>query len=171
MRLHVALAFGLATATAGLAAGSGPAAPLPERASDPPAAVDQAPARQQDAKLDTKKDKSISIVGCVSADDATPARYTLVDQQGTTYRLTGTDMKKYVGRSVELVGTVQPDNRVHVGFGLLPSPNVAAQAGAIDPAQAAIATPHGGTTAATGGDVQLPEFKVKRVRTTRAGCP
>jgi hypothetical protein len=50
----------------------------------------------------------------------------LVDNKGaTTYSVSGTDVSPHVGHRVKIVG------------GLLPSPNVAAQAGAIDPVQAA----------------------------------
>jgi hypothetical protein len=52
--------------------------------------------------------------------------------------------------------------------GLLPNPNVAAQAGAMDPARAAMASAGG---AAGPGAVDLPEFKVKSVRPVSGGCP
>ena len=53
--------------------------------------------------------------------------------------------------------------------GLLPSPNVAAQAGAMDPAKAAIANMPGATAGAE-GSVVLPEFRVARVRALDGAC-
>jgi len=157
MRLHVILACALAVATAGFAA---------QAASD-----QQDTSRTSSEQKSAKKDKSLTIVGCVAADDDAPDKLTIEDKDGTTYRLTGTSLKKYVGQRVEIVGTIGGPGGLHVGFGLLPSPNVAAQAGAMDPAQAAVATSRGGTTSATGGEVQLPEFKVTRVRAARGECP
>jgi hypothetical protein len=53
--------------------------------------------------------------------------------------------------------------------GLLPSPNVAAQAGAIDPGQAAVASQPGGTASGT-GSVDVPLFRVDRVRALGGSC-
>ena len=82
--------------------------------------------------------------------------YTLVDSKGeTTYRVSGTDVRPHVGHRVQIVG------------GLIPSPNVAAQAGAIDPVQAAIAGT--GEHAAGPGSVHL-ELHVARVQPLTGAC-
>jgi hypothetical protein len=52
---------------------------------------------------------------------------------------------------------------------LWPSPNVAGQAGAIDPAQASIARQPGGAASGTGG-IELPEFRVVSVRGIDGSC-
>lgn len=74
----------------------------------------------------------------------------------------------YVGQRVQLAGAVVESKRLVIKGGLLPNPNVAAQAGAMDPARAAVAS-SGGT--AGPGTVDLPEFKVKSVRPVSGGCP
>jgi hypothetical protein len=51
---------------------------------------------------------------------------------------------------------------------LWPSPNVAGQAGAIDPAQASIARQPGG--AASGAGMELPELRVVSVRGIDGSC-
>jgi hypothetical protein len=97
-----------------------------------------------------------------------PGSFTLNDPAtGTIYRLSGVSMRKYAGRRVELVGGPPP--RLTFRGGLVPSPNVAAQAGAMDPAKAAIATMPGGSESAT-GDVRLPEFHVSRIRSVSGSC-
>ena len=108
----------------------------------------------------------ISISGCVAvADD----QFTLSDNKdGSTYRLSGTDVHDFVGQRVQIAGRVVGSKKVQVEFGLKPSPNVAAQAGAIDPSQAATATAGG---LAPTGNVQLPEFRVRTVRPLGAVCP
>ncbi len=114
---------------------------------------------------------SITLSGCVARDTTTRAGgFTLSDPTtGGRYRLTGKSMRKYAGQRVEIVGT-SPQPKVAVRGGLVPSPNAAAQAGALDPVQAAIAAAPGGTSSSTGGDVELPEFKVERVRAVPGKC-
>ena len=108
----------------------------------------------------------ISISGCVAAADD---QFTLSDNKdGSTYRLSGTDVHDFVGQRVQIAGRVVGSKKVQVEFGLKPSPNVAAQAGAIDPSQAATATAGG---LAPTGNVQLPEFRVRTVRPLGAVCP
>ena len=58
---------------------------------------------------------------------------------------------------------------VTIRGGLWPTPNVAAQAGAIDPAQAAIAHQPGGTSSGTG--VARPQFRMARLRAVNSACP
>jgi hypothetical protein len=57
-------------------------------------------------------------------------------------------------------------SRLKITGGLLPSPNVAAQAGAIDPSQAANASSGGNGV----GSGELPEFRVKTVRQLGGAC-
>jgi hypothetical protein len=69
---------------------------------------------------------------------------------------------------VQLAGAVAESKKLVIKGGLLPNANVAAQAGAMDPARAAVASSGG---AAGPGTVDLPEFKVKSVRPVSGGCP
>ena len=113
--------------------------------------------------------KPVTLTGCVSRTEVTQGQFALSDtDSGDRYRLSGTKMKKFAGRRVEIVGA-QVSSRLTIKGGLYPSPNVAAQAGAIDPVKAAIAAMPGGTGSGT-GDPQLPEFKVARVRAVGGSC-
>ena len=108
------------------------------------------------------------LTGCVTRDADTKGPYTLTDvKSGAKYRLTGKKMDKYDGKRVVVAG---PGNRVAVRGGLWPSPNVAAQAGALDPAQESIARQTGGGGNASTATV-VPEFNVVRVRTLEGTCP
>jgi hypothetical protein len=73
--------------------------------------------------------KTLTLVGCVQRDGSRPADwFTLWDaKSGTTYHLTGPKVKAFVWRNVRIVG------------GLVPTPNIAAQAGGIDQTKAAMA--------------------------------
>ena len=117
----------------------------------------QAPAKGASNKL-------LTLVGCVAIDDLAPGQYTIVDpKQGTTYRLSGTDMHTYLGQRVEV--TREPPRRFRVAGGLVPSPNAAAQAGAVDPPPAAATGP------SKRNDLRAPEFRVKTVKTVTGTCP
>jgi hypothetical protein len=111
--------------------------------------------------------KPITLTGCVQRGESAPGEYTLAERKDSqVYRLTGTDLRDYVGRRVTIVGGVA-SNRLQIVGGLKPSPNAAAQAGAQDPVRAA--------TEATGGSagpgkVELPEFRVKSVRPITGSC-
>jgi hypothetical protein len=70
----------------------------------------------------------------------------------TTYSFSGADVSPHVGHRVKIVG------------GLFPTPNVAAQAGAIDPVQAALASGVAGP-----GSVHL-ELHVTRVQPLTGNC-
>jgi hypothetical protein len=112
--------------------------------------------------------KALTLSGCVQPAEAGSSHYTLADDTdkiATTYRLSGTSMKKYAGRRVEIVGGVVSP-RVKIVGGLLPSPNAAAQAGAMDPSQAAIA----GGAGSGPGTMALPEFRVRAVRPLAGTC-
>jgi hypothetical protein len=113
--------------------------------------------------------KEIRLNGCISKDAVTPGQFTFLDDDGGgKYRLTGKNLKKFVGQRVEIVGG-PPGKGVTFKTGLWPSPNVAAQAGAMDPAQAAIARMPGGAADAPGANA-LPEFHVVRLRGVEGGC-
>ena len=104
----------------------------------------------------------------VSAQDpGTSGSFTFNESAGGRYRLTGKSVRKYAGRMVRLVGGPQ-GKKLSIRGGLWPSPNVAAQAGAIDPAQASIARQPGGTSGTGGFD--LPEFRVVSVRGVDGAC-
>jgi hypothetical protein len=110
----------------------------------------------------------VELVGCVSDDPTASGSFTLDDSGGSKYRLTGKSVRKYAGRMVRLVGGPQ-GKRLSIRGGLWPSPNIAAQAGAIDPAQASIARQPGGAASGTGG-ADLPVFRVSSVRGVEGSC-
>jgi hypothetical protein len=117
-----------------------------------------------------EKGTPVELTGCVSSDPATSGSFTFVDAtNGGKYRLTGKGVRKYAGQMVRLVGGPSSGKRFSVRGGLWPSPNVAAQAGAMDPAQAAIARQPGGTGGGTGSN-DLPEFRVVSVRGVDGAC-
>jgi hypothetical protein len=125
------------------------------------------PPSKKDAK--DADDKPITLSGCVGRDGNAPHQFTLADERGTViYRLTGTDVRDYIGKHVEVIGGTPVQRKLKIAGGLLPSPNAAAQAGAMDPAQAAMAAAGG---VAGPGDPQLPEFKVRSVRPVSGNCP
>lgn len=122
-------------ATAALGAQSGPAA-------NPPTPPEQG--------------GPLTLVGCVQPDTARPEQFTLSDKTGTTYHLSGANVKAYVWRNVRIVG------------GLVPSPNVAAQVGAIDQTRAAMAYQAVRPSGAGNGDPV--HFHVTRVRRLTGSC-
>lgn len=141
MRTHFFAALVLASATTALGAQS----------SSPPFSSSQ-------TTVPNKADKTMTLLGCVHGDDVGADSFALSDKKaGPAYRLSGTDAHANVGHRVWIVG------------GLVPSPNIAAQAGAIDPVTAAMATP--GLNLAGTGNVQLLEFNVIRARPVTRSCP
>ena len=113
--------------------------------------------------------KEIRLNGCIARDRVPPGQFTFLENEsGFKYRLTGKGLRNFVGQRVEIVGG-PPGKRITFRTGLLPSPNVAAQAGALDPAQAAIANLPGGAADAT-GLAPLPEFHVIRLRGVEGAC-
>ena len=110
--------------------------------------------------------KTVTLSGCVSEDAATKT-LTIDDDKAGSYRLSGLNVRDFLNQRVELAGSVYESKRLVIKGGLLPSPNAAAQAGAIDQTQIANET-HGGS--APTGDVQLPEFRVKSIRPLGTGC-
>jgi hypothetical protein len=88
---------------------------------------------------------------------------------GAIYRLSGVDVREEARKRGEIVvGTGA--RRVTIRGGFVPSANVAAQAGAMDPSRVAIASMPGGTGSGT-GRVQLPEFRVTLVQRFQGSCP
>ena len=114
--------------------------------------------------------KDIRLNGCISRDTIRPGQFNFLDNDsGDRYRLTGKGgLRKFVGRRVEIVGGA-PGKGVTFRTGLWPSPNVAAQAGALDPAKAAVANLPGGAADAVPAS-PLPEFKVIRLRGVEGAC-
>jgi hypothetical protein len=110
----------------------------------------------------------VELVGCVSAAPGATGSFLFDDSGGGRYQLTGKSVRKYAGRMVRLVGGPQ-GRRLSIRGGLWPSPNGAAQAGAIDAAQASIARQPGGAASGTGG-ANLPEFRVASVRRIDGTC-
>jgi hypothetical protein len=119
----------------------------------------------------SSKDKATSDIltlsGCVAADPHRSNLYTLSDGgDPTVYKLTGASVRKYVGQHVEVSG-VAP-KRLKIVGGLYPSPNVAGQAGAIDPTKAAMAA----QTEPNAANVEaMTEIRVRSVRAVPGSCP
>ena len=123
---------------------------------------------QQKKAADKTRPKTISLSGCVVTAEKTPDQFTLDDATEGKFRLSGLRLRDYVGQRVQLAGAIVETKRLTVKGGLMPNPNVAAQAGAMDPARAAVASAGG---SAGPGTVDLPEFKVKSVRPVSGACP
>lgn len=120
-------------------------------------------AAQDQAKAPT----TVELTGCVSLTPSENGQFAFVDSaSGGTYRLNGKGLKKYAGQRISLVGDPS-SKRVKVRLGLWPSPNVAAQAGALDPAQESIARQSGGAASVR---EPAPELKVVRVRGVEGAC-
>jgi hypothetical protein len=96
-------------------------------------------------------DTPISLTGCIAAIDAGHDRFMLTEPKTRhVFRLASTTWRSMSGWSVRVVG------------GLLPSPNIAAQAGSIDPAIA---------TMAIVGGIPVGAGDIRRVRTRLARVP
>jgi hypothetical protein len=122
---------------------------------------------QQSEPKNTPQPNVITLNGCVISDPAQRNVYTLTEANDpTVYRLSGTSVRKYVGQRVEVSG-VMSKRPVIVG-GLYPTPNVAAQAGAIDPARAAVEQMIAGSNAMARAAL---DFRVKSVRPVPGACP
>lgn len=128
----------------------------------------QAPETQKSQEPSNKRPKSIKVVGCVSPDAETAGHFTLADLTtgATTYKLTGKDVRRYLGQRVEVVG-VEPKLKI-IG-GLTPSPNVAAQAGNMDPTRAAMAQ-QGSQGNVQPGNIMVPELRVTAVKGVAGAC-
>ena len=113
--------------------------------------------------------KQLQMTGCVAKDRFAPGQFTFQEaDSGWKFRLTGKGLKNFVGHRVEIVGG-PPGKGVTFRTGLYPSPNTAAQAGALDPAKAAIAAMPGGAADAP-NQAALPEFHVIRLHDVEGAC-
>lgn len=114
-----------------------------------------------------KAPKVITLNGCVTRDEKSPDQFVITDVHEGTYRISGKDFREYLGRSVTVDGGVVVKGFVVKG-GLLPNPNIAAQAGSLDPSRAAVQAATAQST--TGPDSPLPEFRVKKIATATGQC-
>jgi hypothetical protein len=112
-----------------------------------------------------KKPKTMTLTGCVQKNETGVGGFTLADGPDI-YKLTGLDVRDYVGRRVQVVGGAP--RRLKIVGGLTPSPNVAAQAGDIDPTHAAMANVDGATKNGTG---VTPEFRIRSIQPLSGACP
>jgi len=121
--------------------------------------------QQQEPKQRTpsKKPETITMTGCVEKGETPLGGYTLTEGT-TTYRLTGVDVRDFVGRRVEIAGA--PPRKMKIVGGLTPSANVAAQAGSMDPARAATAATDASMVNGTGA----PEFRVRAIKPITGSC-
>ena len=140
-------------------------------------AMQPAPAQPTAPKKAASPTPITTLSGCLSPDAEKPGSFTFSDSKtGVKYRLTAADEKKdeeskrgeSEGKRGEIaLGT--GSRRVTIRGGLVPSANVAAQAGAIDASKAVIASAPA-TTSGT-GTVRLPEFQATQVQASKGSCP
>jgi len=120
-------------------------------------------------KKPPKPPKTITLSGCVEQDPNAPDRFTITDtKDGSKYRVTGKDFREYLDRPVQVDGGVVVKG-LKISGGLKPTPNIAAQAGAIDPSRAMVQAAT--AEASTGTDVDVQEFRVKTIRPASGTCP
>jgi len=120
------------------------------------------------AAQDKKPPKNLTLSGCVLNDEKAPDLFTLTDSKTSkSYRLTGADLREYVGKLVQTNGSVVVKG-LQISGGLQPSANIAAQAGAMDPSRAVVAASPGvGPT----GSLELSEFRIKTIKPAGGKCP
>ena len=111
-----------------------------------------------------KKPSTVTLTGCVQKSEAPAGGYTLEDG-ASVFRLTGVDVRDFVGRRVQIVGGVP--RGLKIKGGLYPSPNVAGQAGAMDPVRAATAATDAAAAQASGAP---PEFRVRSIKPITGSC-
>lgn len=121
-----------------------------------------APAKPSDK---APKVAPLVLTGCVASPES--GHFTVQDAKNGRFELSGHGLDIYIGKRVELRGN--PSGGLHITTGLYPSPNVAAQAGAMDPVQAAQAALPGGAAHGTGSQ-PLPKFAVTNVKTVKGDC-
>lgn len=124
----------------------------------------QAPAS---APSGSKQEKPgpVVLTGCVAS--PTPGTFTVEDEKKGRFELTGRKLDIYIGKRVQVRGS---GGGLHITTGLYPSPNVAAQAGAIDPVQAARAAMPG-SPEYNANNAPLPTLTVKQVKALPGSCP
>lgn len=128
-------------------------------------AQSQPPQPAPEKKLDPSE--AVTLNGCVVRDASSGSSYTFTDSTGAQYRLAGKSVAKYSGMSVQVVGLIRQANLKIVG-GLWPTPNVAAQAGNMDPGRAAVIALGAGTVGT--GRVDLPTLRITRVGLGAGEC-
>ena len=111
----------------------------------------------------------ITLSGCVQRDETAREQFVIKDAHEGTYRLSGKDFREYLGRSITVNGGVVVKGFAVKG-GLTPNPNIAAQAGALDPSRAAVQAQVAEQTTGRDSDTALPEFRVKSVRSGSGAC-
>jgi hypothetical protein len=111
--------------------------------------------------------KTLTLSGCV-ARGSTPNQFTITDEQNGKYEVKGSRIGRYLGQRVEIAGS-QDNGRLKIRGGLYPNPNAAAQGGSRDPVRTAMDGMPGGPGSGT-GDIALPTFNVKSVKTLGGGC-
>ena len=130
--------------------------------------TERSAASQQVSSAGQDPAATVSLTGCVSATRGPSGQFGFVDAgTGSMYRLTGRDVHKFAGQRTQIVvgsGT----NAMTIRGGLWPSPNVAAQASAVDSAQAAVASREKNNVAASHGAVT--ELRVVEVRGLSGTC-
>lgn len=129
-------------------------------------AIASAQQTAQDKKA-LKTPKNITLTGCVEPDPAQADRFLMTDvKAGGRYHVFGKSFHEYLGRPVELDGGVVVKG-LKISGGLRPNANIAAQAGAIDPVQAAV---QAAASESTTGTVDVQEFRVKAIRPASGTC-
>jgi hypothetical protein len=111
-----------------------------------------------------KKPTTLTLSGCVQKSEVSPNQFTLADGN-EIYRLRGMDVREFLGRRVQVVGGTP--RRLKIVGGLKPSPNVAGQAGAMDPGRAAIAAHDNATINGTGTEIEL---RVRSIKALDGSC-
>jgi hypothetical protein len=131
-------------------------------------AAGSATSQQVSASARPPAASTVSLTGCISATPGPSGQFGFVDAgTASMYRLTGNDVRKFAGQRTQLV-VGSSTNAVTIRGGLWPSPNIAAQAGALDSAQAAIARSEQTNVAASSGAVT--ELRVVGVRGLTGTC-
>jgi outer membrane lipoprotein SlyB len=114
---------------------------------------------------------TLTLSGCVTQDAATPGAFTFSDAKtGTKYRLSTNGEQKNGEQKNDWKRGEFTVGHFTIRGGLVPSPNVAAQQGALDPAKTANAGQPGGSATGT-GVVGLPEFRATQVSASKGKCP
>jgi hypothetical protein len=107
----------------------------------------------------------VVLAGCVA--NPTPGTFTVEDEKKGRFELTGRKLDLYIGKRVEVRSA---GGGLHITTGLYPSANVAAQAGAIDPVQAARAAMPGSPDY-NAQNAPLPKFAVTQIKRLPGSCP
>jgi hypothetical protein len=118
----------------------------------------------------TAEKPPITLSGCITEDAGATGAYTFADSKtGTKYKLSTNDAQKDARKNDWKRGEFAVGH-VTIRGALVPSPNVAAQQGDLDPVKTTVASLPGGPSTGTGA-VGLPEFRATQVRSTKGVCP